>query len=55
MANEALIQHDESNLECGEKFADVCKHFKEVCKFFLDFVRLATLALSVVAIVLAVR
>ena len=52
MSNETLIQHDEGNLECGEKFADVCK---KVCKFFLGFVRLATLALSVVAIVLAVR
>ena len=53
MANErsGLVQNKDEG-EFKEKFAMVCK---KIGKFFLDFVRLATLALSVVAIVLAAR
>lgn len=53
MANErsGLVQNI-SEGEFVENSADVCK---KIGKFFLDFVRLATLVLSVVAIVLAAR
>ena len=53
MANERseLVQNIDEG-EFGENFAAVCN---KIGKFFLHFVRLATLALSVAAIVLAAR